>query len=651
MRRLATIASLLLMLMIGSIGLAQAAQPAQRIISLAPNTTAIVQELGLGQEIVGVSQFDEVFAKEKGVPMVGGIVDPSVEAIVGLKPSWVVGHADGSAPPYVAHLTNAGIQVALCSIPDLAHLKTCIETLATKLGAGEQGDHLLSRMAPLFEAPDDAWKTGPRTVLLVGDSPLMATTRNSFTAAVARLAGLRPIPEGDGPDYATLSPEAIAELKPDIIVSLVHSHGGGKQHLEESLRVASATFEWVVLSPDDLLQPGPRLLAGFEQLKTVVAKGNPVSAATPSTPSNAPILLFYGLLLLTSFLCVWRAVVASVQSERRFWSALALGFFLLEFLVLLAFVVAPDRIGIWAVLGRADPYATRFVVESTFPRILLAILVGGGLGICGAALQGLLKNPLADPYVLGISGGAAAGGMVATYLALWFGLAGLPSYGVRAIGALIGSLLVTAVLVWAILRRGVRQTERIILLGVALNILAAAVITVVHAVVNPMDSKILLLWLMGALTYLPPGLLLPCVALVLMTICAVIVCRQARALNLLALGEEGAMGAGLDPRRLLWTLLIVCALMTSICGALAGLVGFVGLIGPHIVRLVAGTDNRLVLPLSGLFGASLLLICDILTRVLRSPLGTELPVGAVMAVVGAPVLVFLLIRMGRNDAF
>ncbi len=651
MRRLATIATMLVLLAVFRIGMAQAADPAARIVSLAPNTTAILKDLGLAQQIVGVSQFDKAFAKERGISLVGGIVDPSVEAIVGLKPTWVVGHFDGPAPPYVAHLTNAGIQVELCSIPDLAHLKTCIEILGTKLGAEDEAARLLIRMAALFEAPGEAWKSGPRTVLLVGDSPLMATTRNSFTAEVARLAGLRPVPEGRGPDYATLSPEAIAELEPDIIVSLVHSKGGGSQHLEDSLRVASADFGWVALSPDDLLQPGPRLLRGFDQLKKAVADLKSATGPLLSTPSNIPVLAFYGLLLLISFLCVWRALRASVLSERRFWAALALGFFLLEFLVLMAFAVAPDRIGIWAVLGRADPDATRFVVESTFPRILLAILVGGGLGVCGAALQGLLKNPLADPYVLGISGGAAAGGMVATYLALWLGLADLSSYGVRAIGALSGSLLVTAVLVWAILRRGVRQPERIILLGVALNILAAAVITVVHAVVNPMDSKILLLWLMGALTYLPPGLLLPCLALVFMTLCIVIVCRQARALNLLALGEEGAMGAGLDPRRLLWTILICCALMTSVCGALAGLVGFVGLIGPHIVRLVAGTDNRLVLPLSGVFGASLLLICDILTRILRGPLGTELPVGAVMAVVGAPVLVILLIRLGRDDAF
>ena len=313
----------------------------------------------------------------------------------------------------------------------------------------------------------------------------------------------------------------------------------------------------------------------------------------------------------------------------------------------IALWVAPEGFGFDALSSDAPELNRNFVLNVTLPRILLAIAVGAGLGICGAALQALLRNPLADPYVLGVSGGAAVGAVLVAYASsFFFADSSMAPYSLRILAALVGAMAATVFLVRVVAQRSRTDANRVVLAGIAINILAAAIITVAHALGDPADTKALLLWLMGSLSDLPPGPELSLLALSVVFLGAIILMRHARALNLLALGPEAAEGAGLSARRLMWVVLAVSAVIAGLVSALAGMIGFIGLVVPHMVRMIVGPDNRMVILGSAFFGATLLLLCDALSRALVGPIGTELPVGALTALLGAPVLVHLIVREG-----
>jgi len=318
--------------------------------------------------------------------------------------------------------------------------------------------------------------------------------------------------------------------------------------------------------------------------------------------------------------------------------------------VAVAFWVAPEGFGFDALRSDAPELNRTFVFNITLPRIILAIAVGAGLGLCGAALQALLRNPLADPYVLGVSGGAAVGAVLVAYAAsFFFADTSMAPHTLRIFAALAGAMAATLFLVRVVAQRSHSDTNRVVLAGIAINILAAAIITVAHALGDPADTKALLLWLMGSLSELPPGPELSLIALGVVLMGAIVLMRHARALNLLALGTEAAEGAGLSSRRLMWVVLVVTAVIAGLVSALAGMIGFIGLVVPHMVRMILGPDNRIVILGSAFFGATLLLLCDSLSRALAGPVGTELPVGALTALLGAPVLVHLIVRQGGQD--
>ncbi len=323
------------------------------------------------------------------------------------------------------------------------------------------------------------------------------------------------------------------------------------------------------------------------------------------------------------------------------------GLVLLLAAVLLSLHLAPEGLGLEALREGAPERARLFLLEVRLPRVLLGLAVGAGLAVSGAALQALLRNPLADPYVLGISGGAAVGGALALVLARGVDVAPLlGGYATRCLGALAGAACAIVFIARVVLSGRLRSVHGIILAGIALNIAASAVITVIQTLSAPQDAQALLFWLVGSLSELPPGVALPLVASGVVVLAAAALIRSARALNILGLGEEAASGAGVHPRALLVAVLVATAAIAGISAALAGLIGFVGLVVPHLLRLIVGSDNRVLLPASALVGATLLLLCDTLSRVLFTRVGTELPVGVLTALVGAPLLIFLLVRKG-----
>jgi iron complex transport system permease protein len=283
--------------------------------------------------------------------------------------------------------------------------------------------------------------------------------------------------------------------------------------------------------------------------------------------------------------------------------------------------------------------ARTIVVEVRLPRVLLAAMAGMGLGVVGAAFQALLRNPLAEPYLLGVSGGAALG--ATTAIALGLGVATVLGAALIPAASLVGGLVATT-LVYSVARglRGGASGTSILLAGVMVNSIAAALITFLKALVPPSRAQQLLRWLVGFVD-LPHRPALAAAAIYVAIGCAVLLVDAGR-LNLLALGDETAEALGVDARALERRVFFASSCVIGAIVSLTGLIGFVGLVVPHAVRRIIGPDHRRVLPVSMLCGASMLVGCDLVARLAFRTLGTEPPVGAVTALIGGPAFLVML---------
>ena len=267
------------------------------------------------------------------------------------------------------------------------------------------------------------------------------------------------------------------------------------------------------------------------------------------------------------------------------------------------------------------------------PRIVLSVFVGAGLSVCGAAYQSVFRNPLTDPYVLGVSSGASVGAAVAILL-------GLEAYmlGVGA-SALVTGLL-TVVAIYRIASIGNRMhTTTLLLTGVCITFLMSAVISFLMVLrQDKMDS--IIFWTMGSFasaSWLDVAVVAPVVVAGVSVV--LFYCRD---LNLLLTGSETAKSLGVEVERVKRVLLLSTTLMVAFCVATCGVIGFVGLVVPHCVRLVMGPDNRRVVPCAIFAGGLFLLLCDTLARTVLMP--AELPVGSLTALVGAPLFIYLLYK-------
>jgi iron complex transport system permease protein len=294
----------------------------------------------------------------------------------------------------------------------------------------------------------------------------------------------------------------------------------------------------------------------------------------------------------------------------------------------------------------ADPSSLdrTILVDVRLPRVALAALAGGGLALVGAAFQALLRNPLAEPYVLGVSGGAALGATAA--IALGVSAVGLAGAAIIPGAALIGGLGATF-LVYGVAkdaRAGASGTS-ILLAGVMVNAVAAALITFLKVFVPPSRAQQLLRWLTGFIDLPTPiGL---CAVVVYVCGGSLVLLRDAAHLNLLALGDETAGTLGLDVRALERRVFLASSCVVGAIVSVTGLIGFVGLVVPHALRRLVGPDHRTLLPLSFAGGAALLVACDLFSRLSFRWLSTEPPVGAVTALIGGPVFLAMLRRSSR----
>lgn len=282
------------------------------------------------------------------------------------------------------------------------------------------------------------------------------------------------------------------------------------------------------------------------------------------------------------------------------------------------------------VAGGGDPLHRTMLLELRLPRALSAFAVGGLLSVAGALMQVLLRNPLADPYVLGLSGGAAVGALLAM-------LAGLGAAIVSG-AAFIGALVSTAIVFGTAHGTGSWTPTRLLLTGVVVAAGWSALISFLLAVSPATELPGMLFWLMGDManaTHPWPPLL------VLVLVLGVAI-PFGRSLNVLARGPQQAASLGVAVRRLEWTVYLSAALITATAVTVAGSVGFVGLIVPHMLRLLIGYDQRLLLPASALAGGTLLVLADTLARTIIAP--EQLPVGVITALLGVPIFLWLLHR-------
>jgi iron complex transport system permease protein len=309
--------------------------------------------------------------------------------------------------------------------------------------------------------------------------------------------------------------------------------------------------------------------------------------------------------------------------------------------LLMGLVAGPSDLSIReiiAVLSGADESssAADIVLRVRMPRVGLGALVGASLAVSGVLFQALLRNPLADPYVLGVSGGAALGGIIVLSLGGAFGL------GYAAVPpAAFASAMITTVLLYVIAGANSRVSSmNLLLTGVVFNAFASAAIVFVASIGGLTEGANIFLWLIGSLS----STRVEMAGWVAFFLAIGLGCALplARGLNLSALGEESAEQLGVDIDRQRRIVLIATSLMVGAAVSVAGLIGFVGLIIPHLLRLVLGPDHRLLIPAAALGGATFLVICDTISRILLD--GRELPVGAITALAGGPLFLWLLRR-------
>ncbi len=289
--------------------------------------------------------------------------------------------------------------------------------------------------------------------------------------------------------------------------------------------------------------------------------------------------------------------------------------------------------------GRGTPeYTILFAIR--LPRILLGLAVGGGLAIAGVVLQGMFRNPLVEPYTLGISGGAALG---VTLNIVAGGVAGLGLFSLP-ISGFLGALGIISLVYILGTRGGAVKLSRLLLIGVMVSFIASALIMLIMAVTRTEDLQGIIFWIMGSLEEPDTSLIR---AMLLISLGGLIISLFFSVdLNAFSLGEEEAFHLGVPVERVKKILFLLASFLTGCCVSVTGIIGFVGLVIPHLMRLLVGGDHRILLVTSFLAGAIFLILCDTLARVAIAPV--ELPVGVITGLVGGSIFIYALSSKGAS---
>ena len=295
-------------------------------------------------------------------------------------------------------------------------------------------------------------------------------------------------------------------------------------------------------------------------------------------------------------------------------------------------------------LNLSSSLENKVLEQIRLPRVLLAGLVGASLGISGASLQGLFRNPLADPGLIGVSAGAALGASIIIVL----GSSYIPDYlfgpFILPLSAILGAALVIYLLYLFTKGFGYQGVTYMLLVGIAVNALASVGIGILTVISSDSELRGLTFWTMGSFGAANWSLVLPAIIIVVTTISLLI--PYSRQLDLLQLGEPEAYRLGVDVKGLKFRVIISSAIIVGISVSLSGMIGFVGLVVPHLMRLLGGVNHNYLLPASAFFGASIMIIADLLSRILIQP--AELPVGLLTSAIGAPFFLWLIFRIRKT---
>lgn len=350
---------------------------------------------------------------------------------------------------------------------------------------------------------------------------------------------------------------------------------------------------------------------------------------------------------------VWRARLP--HRSTSLYVPVALAVCLLSVLIALsrgAFEIAPSQV--LAILCKPlglslgidySPTQEKVLMSIRLPRVLMAALVGATLALSGAALQGLFRNPLAEPGLIGVSSGAAMAASVAIVIrsALPWGLGALAEWFVPVCASVGG--LVTMLLVFRLAcGRGRTNVATLLLFGVAINAIAGAATGLLIFLSNDQQLRDINFWLMGSLAGTTWKVM--SVAAPVLLLCSLLMPTLARSLNLLLLGEREAEDLGVNTERLKRILVTLVGVGVGTAVSFTGMIGFIGLVVPHLVRLATGADHRLLMPVTALGGACLLLIADTTARTVAQPL--DVPIGLVTSLFGAPFFLWMLLRRGQG---
>ncbi|MBD1378712.1 FecCD family ABC transporter permease [Metabacillus arenae] len=290
-------------------------------------------------------------------------------------------------------------------------------------------------------------------------------------------------------------------------------------------------------------------------------------------------------------------------------------------------------------LAEIDPMMVSIVWDIRLPRVILAGLVGASLALAGSAFQGLLRNPLADPYTLGVSSGASVGAVLVLYLGLSF----FSTYTLPVLSISFGYITILAVLGFAYLVDRNVKIETIILAGIIFSSFLGSFISLIIALTGD-ELRQIINWLLGSVSM--RGWKYIWMILPFFIAGSIFLLINSKELNVLSFGEERAQYMGVKVKQKKYFILIGASILTGAAVAVSGTIGFVGLVIPHLTRIISGNDHRHLLPLNMLIGAGFLMLADLVARTIISP--TELPIGVITALIGGPVFAFILMKQRRE---
>lgn len=334
----------------------------------------------------------------------------------------------------------------------------------------------------------------------------------------------------------------------------------------------------------------------------------------------------------------------SQLTKKRFFLILSSALILFALALILCPLVGPTNLSLASAFSEPGGMDSEILLRARLPRVLFAALVGGALAVSGVTFQAILRNPLASPFTLGISGGGSLGAVLAILLGWEVSILG---FNLLPLASLAGTLAVILIVY------GLSRTRRhfspltLLLSGVVLNYVCAALILLIHYFSNFTKSFLMMRWMMGGLDIYDYSALLS--LLPFFVVGLPVLLFNARLLNVLSAGADWAVSRGVDVNRLITKQYFGASLLTGSVIAFSGPIGFVGLIVPHVLRLLLGADHRLLLPVSFLAGGTFLIVCDTISRTILAP--TEIPVGIFTSILGGPFFLWLLITRRKEIFF